>query len=62
MNLRGMRWPEVLEGEPKLTVFPLRSWSLVMPEPTRVMKTDLKSVSSWRWRSGTTAFLERILA
>ncbi len=60
-KLRGMRWPEVLDGEPKLTLLPLRSarpWMVGWV----VMKTERNAASSARCTRGTALPPERIFA
>jgi hypothetical protein len=52
----------VLEGEPKLTLRPFRSASVLMPLSASVMKTERNFVSSSRCTSGITLPAERTLA
>jgi hypothetical protein len=59
---RGIRWPEVLLAEPKLTCLPLRSESCLMPESVLAMKTDWNLVSSSRCAIGTILPPERSCA
>ena len=61
MKLRGIRWPEVLEAEPKLRVLPFRSARLLM-DGSEVMNTDLNFSSSSRCTRGTALPPERTLA
>ena len=60
--LRGIRWPEVLLCEPKLTCLPFMSASDLMPESVLAMNTDWNLVSSSRWASGMILPPERMLA
>jgi hypothetical protein len=60
--LRGIRWPEVLLCEPKLTCLPFRSASVLMPESVLAMNTDWNLVSSSRCTSGMILPPERMLA
>jgi len=60
-KLRGIKWPEVLDGEPKLRVRPFRSASERIAGLV-LMKTDRNCSSSTRCTSGTTLPPERWLA
>ncbi len=60
-KLRGIRWPEVLDCEPKLTFLPLRSASVLMPESVWVMNTERNCVSSSRCAIGMILPPERML-
>jgi len=56
-----MRWPEVLEVEPKLKVLPLRSARVLMRSSV-VMKTERNLASSSRCTSGMALPPERTSA
>ena len=60
-TLRGIRWPEVLDCEPKLTVLPFRSARVLMAG-SLVMKTERNFSSSSRCATGTILPPERTLA
>ena len=60
-KLRGIKWPEVLEAEPKLTFLPFKSAKVLM-YGSLVMKTERNFSSSSRCTKGTALPPERILA